>query len=59
MRNEEVRKAVFESRLKYWQVAEYLGVNAATLSRWLRAELPQEKKEQILQIIADHRKQVN
>ena len=56
MMNEDVRKAIRISDMKQWQVAELVGVNEATFSRWLRYELPQDKKDRIMQVIRDHGK---
>ena len=53
MRNEEIRTAMFKSNVKQWEVAEQLGVSEVTVCRWLRSELPKDKKVQILQAIED------
>ena len=39
--------------VRFWQIAEVLGVHENTLSRRLRSELPQEELERILSIIDD------
>ena len=49
--NIEIRRAITENRLYYYEVAEALGINDGNLSRKLRKELPQEEKEKILEII--------
>lgn len=51
MNNLEIRKAMLDANLKNWQLAELLGVTEWTLSRWLRKELPQEKKDEIMGVI--------
>lgn len=49
--NMDIRNIIKESNLKYWQVADALGLNDGNFSRLLRKELPREKKEEILQAI--------
>ena len=53
MRNEQIRTALRCSDVKQWEVAEQLGVSEVTVCRWLRTELPDDKKVQILQAISD------
>ena len=53
LRNEQIRTAMFKSNVKQWEVAEQLGVSEVTVCRWLRSELPKDKKVQILQAIED------
>ena len=51
MRNQEIRQAAVVNGVRFWQIAEVLGVHENTLSRRFRAELPQKEKEEILNII--------
>lgn len=51
MKNSEIRTALFNSGLKHYQVAEEMGVADETFSRWLRHELPTEKRNEILAAI--------
>lgn len=53
MKNKEIRTALRLSDVTQWQVADELGVSDVTICRWLRHELPDEKKNQILQAIED------
>lgn len=53
MRNEQIRIVMHRSGVKQWEVAEQLGISEFTYSRWLRSELPDDKKVQILQAISD------
>lgn len=53
MRNEQIRAVMHRSGVKQWEVAEQLGISEFTYSRWLRSELPDDKKVQILQAISD------
>lgn len=50
--NIEVRKAVSQSGLTLWQVAEQLGITDSTFSRWLRHELDDSTKTKIFTIIS-------
>ena len=51
MENTDVRYEIMKSGLKNYQVATMLGVTETTFSRWLRTELPAEKKKEILEAI--------
>ena len=53
MANLKLRRAAAGAGVKLWQVAEALGVADATLSRWLRRELPEEKAERIMATIRE------
>ncbi|MBP1944641.1 DNA-binding transcriptional regulator YiaG [Bacillus luteolus] len=47
-----------ESRLSQWMVAERLGISEATFTRWLRGELPPDKKIQILKAVTSLKKEI-
>lgn len=47
-RNQDVRAAIEGAGLRYWWVAEELGVACGTLSNRLRKELSSEEKEAVL-----------
>ncbi len=49
--NQDIREKIFNSHLKYWQIAEQLNINDGNFSRMLRKELPKEAKEKINNII--------
>ena len=51
MANEDIRAAIKNSKIKYWQVANEYGINDGNFSRKLRKELPQDEKEKIFYII--------
>ena len=51
MKNEEIRALIKSRRIRHYEVAAQLGVNEATFCRWLRNELPPEKKKQVLAAI--------
>ena len=54
MKNEEIRKALFVARLPQWKLGELMGVCEMTIHRWLRKELPEEKKQKILSAIDEY-----
>lgn len=43
MKNKDIRVKIARNGLRYWQVAEAVGVNATTLCVWLRQELQGER----------------
>ena len=49
--NKEIRTAAFSEGVRLWQVAQELGVTDSTFSRWLRRELSEERKTEVLQAI--------
>jgi len=53
-KNIEVRKAIQESGLKYYEVAELLDVHPCTLTSWLSRKLPTDKAELILNVLSNN-----
>lgn len=51
MANEQIKKEALINGLYMWQVAELIGVAESTLCRWLRRELPEEVKTQLITFI--------
>ena len=51
MKNIDIRIAISNKRLHNYEVAAACGVSEFTFSRWLRQELPPDKKKHILDII--------
>lgn len=51
MKNKEIREAINHKRLKYYEVANALGISRFTFSVWLSEELPENKKKEILEVI--------
>ena len=49
--NKDIREAIYKRRLYHYEVAEQLGIREETFCRMLREELPQEKKNEILEAI--------
>lgn len=56
--NQKIRKAVKDSGVYYWQIAERLGITCWTLSVWMRHEMPEAKQERILQLIREESEQL-
>lgn len=54
--NQEIRKFIKDNNLKHYEVANMLGIGETTLVRKLRIELPEEEKENILNIISTNLK---
>ena len=50
--NNDIRKTAKENGVYLYAVAAELGVSEPTLIRWLRFELPKEKRERILTAIS-------
>lgn len=51
MTNLEIKELMARKRLRQYEVAKAVGVSEFTFSRWLREELPDEKKKSILETI--------
>ena len=51
MNNLDIRKAIKDNELKYWQVANKLGMTDGNFSRLLRIELPEIEKIRIIAAI--------
>lgn len=49
--NLEIRQKIEQRRLKYWEVADALGIHAGSFSRMLRKELTAEQKQKVLDAI--------
>lgn len=52
-RNIDIREAIQDAGFNHWMIAERMGVNDTTFSRWLRQEMPPEKKQKVLQAIEE------
>lgn len=51
MFNTEIKSYALIHGVKLWQIAEKLRISEATMTRMLRKELPQAKKQEIMTII--------
>ena len=47
MENQDLREAFRVANVRQWEVAEALGISEMTMVKWLRRELPEEKKLRI------------
>ena len=54
--NLDVRKAIESHRVKYYEVAEALGVSCSTFSHWLQREMSEEKKDKVFRAILSIKK---
>ncbi len=53
MANQDIRAEVKSAGLRFWQIADKLGINDGNFSRKLRHELPDTEKDRIRGIIAE------
>ena len=54
MRNAEIiREKVYRKRLHFYEVAAFAGVSYATVNRWLRAGISEERFERLNRAIDD------
>ncbi len=51
MKNTVVRTAIAKAGLYQWQIADVIGISEGTLTRWLRTELSDERREKVLAAI--------
>lgn len=51
MNNKDIRNYAFVKGVRLWQIAEKLNIYDSNFSRILRHELPEEKKEEIKEIV--------
>ncbi len=50
--NENVRIMARKKKIALWEIAEKIGISEATITRWMRVQLPKEKENCIMQAIA-------
>ncbi len=48
-KNRAVRDFLKAKRVFQWEVAERLGIHESSLIRWMRTELPEDKKKKIME----------
>lgn len=51
MCNMDIRTEIYSAGIRFWQVAQEIGISAEHFSRKLRHELPEDEKEKIRSII--------
>ena len=49
--NQDIRAAMNDNSIKFWECAERVGISAGTFSVWMRRELPAEKKAEVFNAI--------
>ena len=57
MQNKEIREAIESAGLKYWEVAERIGIDSCNFSKWLRRELTGERRQRTLNAIEELKKE--
>ena len=53
MANEEIRNIMNKKRIRHYEVAAVLGISEGTFCKWLRTELPDDKKKLVINAIND------
>ncbi len=53
MRNKEIREALKKSGVRYWELADRLGMSQCWFSVKLRKEFTSEEKEKMLSVIQE------
>lgn len=56
--NQTIRADIQRNRLRYWEVAERVGISDSRLSVWLREPLKDERRERVTKAIAELKKEV-
>ena len=51
--NKDIRNAIQKAGIYQYEVAKQIGISEPQFTRWLRYELPDEKKKQILEAIGE------
>ena len=51
MKNERIRAAAKETGVRFWEIAERVGITDSNFSRKLRRELPESERDRLLAII--------
>lgn len=51
LQNESIREKIYQNKLRYWQVAEEIGISPSTFTVWLRTELKEDKKKRVISAI--------
>lgn len=51
LNNRELRQQAKSKQVRFWEIADKLGISEPTMTRKLRRELPAEEKQKIISII--------
>ena len=46
--NQDIRNELKDLKIKQWELAEFMGIGETTMTRWLRRELPNNRKDHII-----------
>ena len=49
--NQDIRDYAAQKGVYFWEIAMQLGISEPTITRWMRVELPEDKRREIVQII--------
>ena len=49
--NQDIRDYAAKKGVYFWEIAMQLGISEPTMTRWMRVELPEDKRREIGQII--------
>ena len=49
--NEDIRNVAKRNDVRHWEIAEEIGISESVFSRWMRHEMPDEKKDKIVATI--------
>lgn len=53
MANAEIRELLRKTRIHHYELAHALGISEGTLCKWLRTELPPDKREEVLKAVRE------
>jgi len=56
--NNQLRNKIKKENLKYWRIANAIGITDSTFSRWLRTPLNDERKQRVLDAINELTKEI-
>ncbi len=51
--NQNIRDYAAMKGVYFWEIAMQLGISEPTITRWMRVELPEDKRREIEQVISD------
>lgn len=51
--NQDIRDYAAKKGVYFWEIAMKLGISEPTITRWMRVELPADKRREIEQVISD------
>jgi len=58
-KNDELKKEIKKLNLKYWEVADCVGITDSTFSRWLRTPLNDDRKQRVISAIKELTKEIH